>query len=507
LRLRTGARSTRAREGWLLLMKAAATGALPARQTVAILAATQILSWGSAYYAFSVLSAPMQHDLGIGPEAAVGAFAWALLVSGLAAAPVGRALDRHGGRAVMLAGSLGSGSAMLLLAAAQSAPLYWLAWTVLGVSMSLTLYEAAFATLNQAVAHSPRRAISAVTLFGGLASTIFWPLTLKIDAAIGWRGAWLAYAALQFGVCVPLHALLPRHAGARVPQAQHRRAGTGVRAALRHPAFWTLAAAFAANSLVGSALAVHLIGLMHGYGHALGDIVTLAALIGPMQVLGRLGEMSAGRQVQPRTIGLLAFATLPVALVVVLLFGGELAVVALFCMLFGLSNGVLTIVRGTLPQELFGREHYGAIAGALGAPAQVAKALGPLAVAALLGHGLQPRVVLAALLASSLASFACYLAALRSRTKDSEPHPLEHPVAVDQQVLQPAEGVHGDQHDQDPHRVLVHGVEQVGDVAVGRAPGRQVPAEKDHAALAVRGAEKAGYRQYDHACVQQPLDR
>lgn len=417
-------------------MAAATSGARTPRQVIAILATTQVLSWGSLYYAFSVLSAHMQRDLGLGPEAAVGAFSWALLVSGLAAAPAGRALDRIGGRRVMGLGSLGAGAGMLLLACVHSAATYWLAWTILGVSMSLTLYEAAFATINREVAAAPRRAISTLTLFGGLASTIFWPLTLQLDGMFGWRATWLVFGIAQLAVCAPLHALLPARAGgaagARVP-------GAGLAEALRHPAFWKLAAAFAANSFVASALAVHLIGLMHAWGHALSDVVMLAALIGPMQVLGRLGEMSVARNMRPHTVGAITFATLPLALIVVLAFGRQLAVVALFCVLFGLGNGILTIVRGTLPQELFGRAHYGAISGALAAPSLVARALGPLAVAALMARGATAPTVLAVLLACAAASLACYLAALRWGRTDasaSGAQALEHAVLVDRQVLE-----------------------------------------------------------------------
>lgn len=414
-------------------MLPAAVGARTPRQVIAILALTQVLSWGSLYYAFSVLSPHMQRELGLGPESAVGAFSWALLVSGLAAAPAGRALDRIGGRRVMRLGSLGAGAGMLLLACAHSAATYWLAWTILGVSMALTLYEAAFATINREIAADPRRAISTLTLFGGLASTVFWPLTLHLDALFGWRATWLAFGIVQVAVCAPLHGLLPS-AREGAGTTAGRVPGAGLAQALRHPAFWTLAAAFAANSLVSSALAVHLIGLMHAAGHALPDVVMLAALIGPMQVLGRLGEMSVARRVPAHVVGALTFATLPLALGAVIAFGGQLAVVGLFCMLFGLGNGILTIVRGTLPQELFGRANYGAIAGALAAPSLAAKALGPLAVAALMARGAGPRAVLAMLLAGALVSFACYLAALRRTGAIARAHRPQPGIPVQRQV-------------------------------------------------------------------------
>ena len=396
------------------------SGAVTGR-VVGILAVTQVLAWGSLYYAFSVLSPHMQRALGMGAEAAVAPFAWALLLSGLLAAPAGRLFDRIGGRRMMACGSLLAAAGLALLARAGSIPVYWLAWSVLGLAMALTMYEAAFATINGALAGSPRRAITMVTLFGGFASTIFWPLTYALDARLGWRDTWLVFAALQLFICAPLHALLPPRV-ASAPAA----AGTPSVAlgdALRGSVFWKLAAAFAAQSLVASALTVQLIRLMHEAGHPLQTVVMLAALFGPMQVAGRIAEITIARHVGSQTIGTVTFAALPLALGLLLVFVDQLAALAVFCIVFGLSNGVLTILRGTLPQELFGRDHYGAIAGALVSPALVARAAGPLAVAGLMAETGSPRAVLALLLAAATLAFVCYLMAIaRARSEAAAAH-------------------------------------------------------------------------------------
>jgi len=383
----------------------------PARRVFGILAVTQVLAWGSLYYAFSVLSPHMGRALGIDDQAIVAPFSWALLLAGLVAAPAGRLFDRIGGRRVMACGSLLAAIGLAMLSRVDSIAWYWLAWSVLGLAMALTMYEAAFATINRALAESPRRAITTLTLFGGFASTIFWPLTLALDARLGWRATWLVYAALQLLVCAPLHALLPSHRAAATPHAAAPQ-GMALAEALRGSVFWKLAAAFAAQSLVSSALTVQLIRLMHDAGHPLPTVVMLAALFGPMQVAGRLAEMAVARRVRSQTIGSITFAALPLALGLLLVFIDQLFAVAAFCIVFGLSNGVLTILRGTLPQELFGRAHYGAIAGALVSPALVARAAGPLAVAALMAETGSPRAVLALLMAIAALSFACYLMAI-----------------------------------------------------------------------------------------------
>ncbi|MYN06213.1 MFS transporter [Pseudoduganella aquatica] len=392
-------------------------------KTLAILACTQIMSWGALYYAIAILAPEIQREMGWRGEAVVGAFSWSLLVSGLAATPIGALLDRHGGRGVMGAGSLLGAAGFALLSQVHSLPAYYAAWTVLGCAMAMTMYEAAFATINRQFGMDSRKAISTLTLFGGFASTVSWPLTQYLDAHAGWRATCLVYAAAQLLLSFPLHLLLP--SGKQLPPhaaaAPAAPSATGAREhslqeALRHPAFWKLAFAFSANSFIFSALSVHLIPLLQQYGHAATLAVWLAALVGPMQVAGRIGEMTIGRHALPRTIGKITFCSLPAALLALLLFGHHAWAAALFCMMYGMSNGILTIVRGTIPQTMFGRRHYGAISGALAGPALIARAAGPLAVAGLVRYA-APAILLLVLLAAALASLAFYLLAIRAQSQ------------------------------------------------------------------------------------------
>jgi hypothetical protein len=212
------------------------------------------------------------------------------------------------------------------------------------------------------------------------------------------------------------------------PRSLAKAAGRGhtLTQAVRHPVFWKLALALSANTFVFSAMAAHLIPLLRQLGLAAGTAVLLAALIGPMQVAGRLCEMAFAGTASPQAVGKLTFAALPVALIVLYLAGTQAWAAAAFCTLYGLSNGILTIVRGTLPQALFGREHYGAIAGALAAPSLLAKAAGPLLAASLLHTFAAPSMLMLAMLAVSVISFGFYLAAVRAGP--GEPHAL---VAMD----------------------------------------------------------------------------
>ena len=401
-------------------------------KTLAVLACTQIMSWGALYYAIAILAPEIQRETGWRSEAVVGAFSWSLLVSGLAATPIGALLDRHGGRGVMGAGSLLGAAGFALLSQTHSLPVYYLAWTILGLAMAMTMYEAAFAAINRQFGMDSRKAISTLTLFGGFASTVSWPLTQYLDAHAGWRDTCLVYAAAQLLLSFPLHLLLPGskhlppHPAAAPTPGLASATPSAVEAAprehtlqeaIRHPAFWKLAFAFSANSFIFSALSVHLIPLLQQYGHGAALAVWLAALVGPMQVAGRIGEMTLGRNALPRTVGKITFGALPAALLALLLFGSHAWAAALFCMMYGMSNGILTIVRGTIPQTMFGRRHYGAISGALAGPALISRAAGPLAVAGLVQYGV-PALLLLVLLAVAIASLAFYLLAIRVRVSE-----------------------------------------------------------------------------------------
>jgi hypothetical protein len=382
------------------------------RRIVAMLGIGQIATWGSLYYAFALLGPEMLREFGWRTELVFGAFSWALLVSGLAAAPAGALIDRHGGRRVMSAGSAVCGTGLMLLSQSHALSSYYAAWTLLGIGMAMTLYEAAFASINREFGERARAGISTLTLFGGFASTVFWPLTLKLNASLGWRDTWFVYGLMQWGLCLPLHLALPRRpSAASSPQKPNARADYRLKDVLRLRAFWLLAAAFAANSFIFTGLSVHLIALLQRLGHALAPMVFLAAFIGPMQVAGRIGEMLFAANTPPQRVGRFCFALLPLALLLLLLLGARQWAVAAFCLFYGLSNGIMTIVRGTVPLTLFGPAHYGAIAGAMAGPNLFCQAVAPLAMAFLLDAGAGTRPLLASLFAVSLLSMASFLAA------------------------------------------------------------------------------------------------
>lgn len=375
------------------------------------------MSYGSLFYAFSLLAPEIHRTLGWRMELVFGAFSWGLLIAGLSSTPTGLMIDRFGGRFVMAPGSLISGIGLIGLSQVQALWQYYAAWTVLGVGMALVFYEAAFATINRAWTTDARSGISTVTMTAGFASTVLWPPTLKLNTMLEWRDTYLVYGVLQLVVCFSLHCLLSTPP-VRRPTPSHPTTSRSysLREVVREPRFWKLACAFATNSFIFSALAVHLIPLLHKMGHPIATVVLFAAFIGPMQVAGRVGEMAFARRVVPELVGKLTFAVLPAALAVLFFLGIEQWVVAAFCGLYGLSNGILTIVRGTVPQKLIGRENYGAIAGALAGPTLMAQAAGPLAIAALIEAEISSEAVFTILLTISLVSAGFYFAAVRRQS-------------------------------------------------------------------------------------------
>ena len=383
---------------------------------VPALGIAQIISWGALYYAIAVLGASIGAELALSPANVFGAYSVGLLLSGLVAPMAGRAIDRHGGRIVLTIGSVVAALALFWLSRVSSAVEYYLAWCLGGVAMGLTLYDPAFATLSQHFGTSYRKALTALTLFGGFASTVFWPLAQQGLVHFGWRDTLAAFAVLELAVCLPLHWwLIP--AQGRTEPADAPDEGSGrvrPRATGTSPPFVALAASFALNAFVFSAMSAHLIGMMRGGGITADDAVWIAALIGPMQVVGRIVEITFGRNLRVATVGVVALCLLIVSMLI-LLAGTRISASAalVFAVFYGLSNGVMTIVRGTAPAEFFGRAAYGSLLGRLAAPSLVARAAAPVALASLAAPQVSPQGSLLVLLLLAALSLAAFVAAIR----------------------------------------------------------------------------------------------
>lgn len=356
------------------------------RWTVARLGTAQTLAWASSYYLPAMLAVPMARDLGVATPTVFAAFSVALIVSALLGPLAGRAIDRHGGRPVLVGTNLLFAAALAGMALAQGPVGLFAAWVLMGVAMGSGLYEAAFATLVRLYGQGARGAITGITLIAGFASTVGWPLSAWMEVQWGWRGACAGWAALHLLVGVPLNGWLPRIAPEEVGPTPAAVAPSAPAATTATPASPTpdhalrttvlLSFVFAVTWFTSTAMAAHLPRLLQASGTSLQAAVAMAALVGPAQVAARLLEFGFLRRLHPLLSAQLAAAAHPVGAVLLMVVGGPAA--AVFTVLHGAGNGILTIAKGTLPLVLFGPAGYGARQGLMMVPARVAQAFAPV---------------------------------------------------------------------------------------------------------------------------------
>jgi predicted MFS family arabinose efflux permease len=386
------------------------------RWVVSALGVAQIISWGSLFYPIAVLAAAIRRDLGIGDVAVFGSFTVGLFVSGLAAPAAGQLVDARGGRTVLAGGSVLAAAALALLALAQGAASLLAGFALAGLAMAGCLYDPAFATLREISGTAYRKAVTALTLFGGFASTVFWPLSQFLLDAVGWRAAFWIYAALNLAVCLPLHlAMLPR-GGRPAPREGEDPVTPAALPSGATAAFAWLAAALALAAFLSSALSAHVIGLLVSSGLGARDAVLVSSLIGAMQVAGRVAEFTVGRRLHPLALGTLAFGLLALALVLLTQVRGVWFAALGFAAVYGWSNGVMTIVRGTVPGALFGHRDFGALLGRLARPQFIGRAIAPIALTLVFAVDPTRTISLAALAAVGLAALAAYRLAVRAGT-------------------------------------------------------------------------------------------
>lgn len=331
---------------------------------------TQTLAWASSYYLLAILAAPIARDTHMPIVAVFAAFSGALLVSAAIGPRVGKTIDRFGGRRVLILSNVCFASGLALLAAAQSWLLLCLAWLFLGFGMGMGLYDAAFATLGHLYGVAARFPITAITLMGGFASTVGWPLTAWGLDHFGWRATCLGWALAHVLVGIPLNITLP--SSDALPEAEGLPAAPVV--ALDRT-MWLLAFAFAAGWTISTAMAAHLPRLLETIGALPAQALLAGVLVGPAQVAARLADAVLLRRSHPLVAARFAAVLHPLGAGLLTLGAGA---VPAFALLHGAGNGILTIARGSIPLAIYGPENYGYRLGILGAPSRVAQAAAPL---------------------------------------------------------------------------------------------------------------------------------
>lgn len=351
------------------------------------LGATQIIGYGTLYYSFTVLSPAIAATFGWRSEWIFAALSVALLGGGLLAPFAGHCADRFGAARTMVAGS---GVVALTLVAAALAPNGWLyAAGLLAIELASTfvLYATAFSALVQMGGQSAQRSITHLTLIAGFASTLFWPLTDWLQGFFDWRTIYLLFAAINLGVCLPLHWWLTRlsHRASPAPVATTDAASPRAEIPMlpmryRALVFGLLLAGFAIEGFILSGILMHIVPILGTLGLAASAIM-VTTLFGPSQVASRLINMLFGRGLRQTHLGIIAAVLLPAGVAVLALTAPGLPGALLFALLFGLGSGLTSIVAGSLPLELYGRERYGTRLGWLSSGRQIASAVAPFALA------------------------------------------------------------------------------------------------------------------------------
>jgi hypothetical protein len=378
-------------------------------RAIPVLGVTQILAWGTIFYTPVLIIPLIAAERGFSFTVSMGGFSAGLLAAGLVAPTIGSLIDRHGGHRVMPFGSLAGALGLFALVHASHVVAYYATWMLLGIAMAASLYDPAFATLGRIFGNQARSPITALTLMGGFASTVSWPVTYLLLRHFGWQGTYLVYAAALALVAAPLHAFaLPT---SRAETDVKPGAGLATPAPpqpARGAAFLLVVVAFASYAFVPSGLSAHLLAIFQRAGLDPGTVVLIGALFGPAQVAARLCEFIFARDLHPLYMVRFAIGLLLTAFVLLGLLGFSAPVAIVFAMLFGAANGLVTIARGAVPLALFGATGYGRIIGRIAGPALIITAISPVVVAFIAERISDPTALGVAAFFAAL-SLACFL--------------------------------------------------------------------------------------------------
>lgn len=359
------------------------------RRTVLFLGLSQLVCWGISYYLIAAFGEVIADELGWSSALVYGGFSAALVVMGLTSPLTGKLIDQYSGRFVMSAGSLLLAISCAGIALSQSVLAYYISWIVLGFAMRLSLYDAAFATLVRIAGSGAKRSISQITLLGGLASTVFWPIGFFLSEAFGWRTALLVYAGFAL-LTLPLHLAIPKErfqeseTDEELKSAAFEKLNLTGRERIFAGSLYALI--FTLLNFLNSAMSAHMIAILSGLGLAAAVSVWISTLRGIGQSLARVAEILFGGRLHPFKLTVLASSLLPLCFVIGLFSGDFLAMAFIFAFLYGAGNGLMTITRGSLPLVLFDNRTYGAFVGKLLVPSFLLSAIAPVFYTVIIEH-------------------------------------------------------------------------------------------------------------------------
>jgi len=336
---------------------------------VSALGLTQIIGYGTLYYSFSILAPGMAKDLGVSTEQVFGVFSASLFVGGLSAPTIGRQMDRIGAATILTVGSVLSALTLLLCAWSPSILIFALGIVLLEVSSGMVQYQAAFAALVESDPKTASRSITYLTLIGGFASTIFWPISAALMEHLSWREIYVIFALLNLVVCMPLHLWIMRKRKAAraqgIKQVREHVVGA-IPSERRRSAMVIVSAAFAILGFTLASILAHMVPMLGTLGLGTAAVV-IGSLFGPAQVLSRLINMIFGTRLSPPVLAVISAALMVIGIAILGVTGNSLAGAVAFAICLGLGSGINSIAQGSLPLYLFGSDGYGAVTGKMAA--------------------------------------------------------------------------------------------------------------------------------------------
>lgn len=356
------------------------TGQLDRRVVITALGFAQILAWGTSFYFPAVFATAIVADTGWSLGWVVSGTSIGLLVAGLISPQVGKIIDKHGGRPVLLASSLFYTAGLIGAGLAPTLPLYLFAWALIGIGMGTGLYDAVFAALGRLYGSEARGPITNLTLFGGFASTVCWPLSAFMIDHVGWRVACLIYAGLHLAVALPLQMAVVRQTPARVfpdkAQDDPDRPAEPSRIENETLIFALLAVVLSISAGIGSIVIVNFMIFLQARGVDYAVAVSLGTLFGPAQVGARVVERLFGNRYHPIWTMIASCGLMAIGLIMLL---GYFPILLLIILLYGAGYGISWIGRGTLPLALFGPLGFPRLMGKLAFPSLIVQAAAPSA--------------------------------------------------------------------------------------------------------------------------------
>ena len=363
-----------------------AAGARPLDRRIVItaLGIAQILAWGTSFYFPAVFAGPIVAETGWSLGFVVGGTSIGLLTAGLISPRVGRIIDAHGGRPVVFASSCFYAAGLACVGISPALPVYLFGWVLIGLGMGTGLYDAVFAALGRMYGSEARGPITNLTLFGGFASTICWPLSAFMIDHLGWRSACFVYAALHLCVMLPLQVTVIGRAPKRTEQLGVNNARDADRTSSidnETVIFTLLAVILSIAAGIGSIVVVHLLIFLQARGVDFAVAVSLGTIFGPAQVGARVVERVFGSHYHPIWTMIASCTLMAVGLILLLV---SLPALLLVILLYGAGYGISWIGRGTLPLALFGPVRFPRLMGKLAFPSLIIQALAPSAGALLI---------------------------------------------------------------------------------------------------------------------------